>query len=460
MILKTMMKNPVSRNKTACFISAIFKALEKNHIIYCVLRNYCELPDNHGNDVDILINDKELKLVRKIVLETAKQESWIPFAVATRYGYTGIHLHTDNERILIDIFSHCHWRGLTYADEALVLESRNIFKGFWVAGLGCEGAITLVKELLSQGKMKQRPCARDRVQLCVNQDRSGFITCIEKAFSKNLAEQIWEMASEGNWKGLEKQVSKYRRILLTYTILRMPASQLMIWMRFILGHILYKLKRPLGIFIVLIGPDGSGKTSIAKKIMSDWEADFHTKPFYIHGDFHIMPRLGNIKKFIAILTRRKVAPEPDFTKRHSGANVIPHSLLRSLIYLIYYFPGYLLGHLFVFWAKGRDKLIIADRYFYDYFFQRGNMKLPHRLLKALSLLIPRPNATLYLDSNAREIYQRKDELTIEEIQRQQNIITQINNWLPNFNSIKSDIDIKETIYKIKNVIYDSLETKL
>jgi hypothetical protein len=459
MVVGALTENVVNKNKAAHLIEALFAAFEENRVVYCVLRNYHHLPYEHGNDVDIFVHPTELNRALEVVLETAAQEAWVPFATASRYGYLGIHLNAEDDRILIDIFSQCHWRGLSYCDGAFVLGSRRRFNGFWAASPGCEGAVTLVKELLSRGKMKERQCTRERVQLCASEDSLGFTACMAESFGRKIAEQICQMAADGDWAGLEEHVSEYRRALLIRQMLRMPATQLVTWGHFVLGHIWYRIRCPLGIFIVVIGPDGSGKTAIAERIMSDWEAGFHTKPVYIHGDFHVMPRLCIIKKFLAIFTRRTVPPEPDYTKRHSGAEVVPHSLWRSLVYLIYYYAGYLCGHILVFRAKGHDKLVIADRYFYDYFFQRGNMKLPHRLLKFLSMFIPRPDLTLYLNADAQEIYQRKDELTIEEIRRQQLVIGQVSNWLPNFNAIRSDTDIAQTMRRIKAVMFNSLAAR-
>jgi energy-coupling factor transporter ATP-binding protein EcfA2 len=130
-----------------------------------------------------------------------------------------------------------------------------------------------------------------------------------------------------------------------------------------------------GFFLVVIGPDGSGKTTISNEIASFWEGSFHQKPLYIHGDFGFLPRLKYLRQLWAKLRGREPAVDIDYTAKHAGAEASPHSLLKSLTYLSYYYWGFLFGHFKIFLTKSSGKLVVADRYFYDYFFQRGNMKM-------------------------------------------------------------------------------------
>ena len=213
-----------------------------------------------------------------------------------------------------------------------------------------------------------------------------------------------------------------------------------------------------GLFLVIIGPDGSGKTTVAEAIISFWEETFHKVPFYIHGDFSVLPRLKILRILLAKISGRKLPPDTDYTKKHSGAKIVPHSLYKSLLYLSYYFWDYILGHFKILIAKGSNRLVIADRYFYDYFFLRGNMKLPHWLLRLLSCFIPKPDLTVFLDADAEIIYARKNELTIDEIERQQAILGKIK-WLPNFIIIDTHNGISQTVEQVKISMMQSISSR-
>jgi len=214
-----------------------------------------------------------------------------------------------------------------------------------------------------------------------------------------------------------------------------------------------------GFFLVIVGPDGSGKTTIADGIMYFWQENCDKAPLYIHGDFGILPRLKYLRKLWAKIRGRKLPPDPDYTQKHAGAKAVPHSLTKSLLYIAYYYWGYIWGHYKIFSAKAKDRLIIADRYFYDYFFQRGNMKLPHWLLRFLSRFIPQPDLVVFLDADAESIYQRKNELTIEEIKRQQDIIKKICKWLPNCVSIDTRKGISQTVEQVQAAISTKMVEK-
>jgi thymidylate kinase len=191
-------------------------------------------------------------------------------------------------------------------------------------------------------------------------------------------------------------------------------------------------------FVVLLGPDGSGKTTIARDLSEFWKRDYGATTVQIHGGFHLLPELKNLRRAIAWLCHKPMAPEVDFTGRHSGVSVAPHSLTRSLCYLLYYSWDYILSHIPVFYHKGKDRLIVADRYFYDYFFQLRNSKLPHRLLDAIRRVIAQPDLIVCVERDAEAIYADKDELTVDEIRRQQAVLRAVVAKLPNAVLVRAD----------------------
>lgn len=439
-------------------IQNIFDAFEKSTIKYCVLRNYELLPEIHGNDVDLFALNAQMPMVESVIGRVSRDAGWEVLTKVCRWGYNGFYLFCGGEYLLIDIFTQCRWRGLAYCAPRAIMESRIRYKSFWIANPGIVSATLLFKELLPWGKVKSKNNARTQIRKCALANPVRFISSLQPPFGKHLAEWTWKKVSEGDWEAIEEKISNYRWILFKRSFAR-PVAQLLIWIHFILGHLVYRFRNPLSIFIVIIGPDGSGKTTIAQDFMAFWTAKFHTHPFYIHGNFSILPRLRVLRKIWANIRRRELAPEPDFTLKHSGANTVPHTLTKSLCYLAYYYWGYVFGYLKIFLARGKGRPVVADRYFYDYFFQRGNMHLPHPLLRFLSLFIPKPDLVIFLDAPAREIYARKNELTIQEIERQQNAIKRILKWLPHPISISATDGIGKTVEKVKEAVMKSISRK-
>ena len=85
----------------------------------------------------------------------------------------------------------------------------------------------------------------------------------------------------------------------------------------------------------------------------------------------------------------------------------------------YYFWDFVLGYSLLARLKRRDTLVIADRYFYDFFLQ-PMYKNHAGWAKALYLwLLPRPDKIVFLHADPAAIVARKPELTAEEIAEQQ-----------------------------------------
>jgi len=108
-----------STSGAACdFIKSMFAAFEEAKIDYCVLRNYENLPYDHGNDLDILISPPDLRQAESILYETAIQQKWLPLTeVRHRYGYHGFYFKSPNveERyLLIELAKVLHVRGRAY----------------------------------------------------------------------------------------------------------------------------------------------------------------------------------------------------------------------------------------------------------------------------------------------------------------------------------------------------------
>jgi thymidylate kinase len=175
------------------------------------------------------------------------------------------------------------------------------------------------------------------------------------------------------------------------------------------------------LFVVLIGPDGSGKSTVADGLQQ-LLAPLFSKPRYYHGHFGILPRLRDLARLINFRKPGDSGPE------EASSSTIPGEArggrLRSLTYLLYYTLDYFLGHAIMFSARGKGELIVFDRYYYDYLIQ-PDMTLSDPLLSSLMRLVPQPDVVVYLKNKPATIHQRKPELSLQELARQGAVCTQI-----------------------------------
>ena len=170
-----------------------------------------------------------------------------------------------------------------------------------------------------------------------------------------------------------------------------------------------RILKPSGIFVVLMGPDGSGKSTIAEMVLRSAGNGFRKT---VH--FHWRPGL---------LPRPKKAPE-----RETSDEVVDAPSLKSkyghtmsLVRFLYYYIDFLVGYwVKIYPAKVRTSLIIGERYYYDILVhpERYGFDLPGWLYRLLQTFVPKPDVTIFLSNEPEIIVRRKAELPIEEVTRQ------------------------------------------
>ncbi|AMG29789.1 hypothetical protein AL542_04865 [Grimontia hollisae] len=180
--------------------------------------------------------------------------------------------------------------------------------------------------------------------------------------------------------------------------------------------------------IVLIGPDGCGKTTIAEKIISNKACydEIRSK------NFGIIPQAKFINKAMCRICGKDYINKYEHKEGEymAGMKHRPNSLFKEVILFMWYLLDYILGHF-----HGKRKNIIFTRYYYDYFYQRQHINLPKWMPIVFHCLIPKPSFVFFLHQNPIDIYNRKPELSLEEIQRQNEEIIKLKN---RFNIIEVD----------------------
>lgn len=173
-------------------------------------------------------------------------------------------------------------------------------------------------------------------------------------------------------------------------------------------------------FLVLLGPDGCGKTTIAEHLLANCEGLGCSSGEIYSFNFRIMPRFSSIKSLLYACLGRKYHNKYAHTEGelHAGMRLQPLSAWKASLLFLWYLPDYLLGY-FSLWRAKRDKrLIVFTRYYYDYYYQRIYSRLPRLLLNVCRFLVPKPDKIVLLDREPEAIYAGKPELTVAEIERQ------------------------------------------
>ena len=164
-----------------------------------------------------------------------------------------------------------------------------------------------------------------------------------------------------------------------------------------------------GIFAVLVGPDGCGKSTITS-IISETYREHFSGLLHFHWRPNLLPKLN---------PRPTNTTPPD---EHPGKTSISfRKQAVSLIRFLYYWLDFVIGYWFIIYPKLRtNHLVIGERYFLDVIVnpKRYGFFLPDRLICGFSYLVPGADITILLSDEPERIYKRKQELTVDQIARQ------------------------------------------
>jgi len=172
-----------------------------------------------------------------------------------------------------------------------------------------------------------------------------------------------------------------------------------------------------GVFIVLLGLDGSGKTTIARELCCLASA---TNQFEAIRYFHWRPGLVG----------QGSLPLPSTTNVARKPSLQAHPF-RSLISTLRLFKNLALTRLA--WRlkvqklMRRKTLVIIDRYFYNYYLDPVSVRYygPSSLVDKVRPAFPRPDLIVVLKAPAATLRARKQELSEEQIHQQSAVLQQI-----------------------------------
>ena len=192
--------------------------------------------------------------------------------------------------------------------------------------------------------------------------------------------------------------------------------------------------------IAIIGPDGSGKTTVALALVEALQLAGYSARHYPFN-FGILPKLSAF--------RRNGRKQTCRTDAGPVMNLRVNSKLASLAYVSWYGIDYFLGGVALRLAgifSRRPKVSVFARYFYDYYYQSNNQALPVWVKKLVErTLVPKPECIIFLDRDAEEIFGMKPELPVEEIKRQQATILARFGRYPHFHVIDGRNGIQQTV---------------
>lgn len=381
---------------------------------YVVMNKYDEVPYQLPSDLDMSITPDDFHRLDTIVQNIANgigliivQKIWHGY-MKCAYILSPL-TPKERFRLQLDFFTDFSVKHTPLLISYTNLQSETRHYGrFTVPSYRMEYVFLLMRRIFKDDFDEEHFAA---ISKTVSGDKEGCFSYLKQFFDNDTADMINLYVDNNDIEGLRqlrpvlwkklRQLS--RRNSRGIYKLRFNISEI--------KRLWFRIKYPVGMCIVLLSPDGGGKSSIYERIAETcWGPFFGISKMYFRP--HLLTNPGMLNP---------LNPVPESSDNPDPHGKKPNGFLKSLVRFLYYNIDFILGyHILVRKRCIQKQLVVFDRYYYDYFvdMKRYRYSLPKWMPELFAKTIPTPDLVFILDGTAEVLYERKKELPIDEIQRQ------------------------------------------
>lgn len=485
------------------FIKDFFSNLSSKNIDYVILRGYKCLPDFVSGDIDIVIQESEIVKFHHEALKIFSKFQFGIVQLLTRQYVIQYRIYNENDGFFqIDVHTGEAYFGLYFLNADEVLNSKIDFNGFFIASYEDQAFSAFISKLFYGNRIDEkyyelyneylfRASNIERFNILFGQDLS---LKIKELFDLREYNNIIQIASKLKYKlflnelkskklhvfkniwkyiilntkyyinppGIECNISENLEsydfspkiynsnskkdifntlrkagLSINSKLEKIAIKDLQVLLKE-KSHALSDRLTSKNFVISFLGPDGSGKSTIIELLKQD-ELIFKDTHY-----FHLKPRLLGAKGDGKPVVNPHGKP--------------PYMGLLSYLKLVHFILDYILGYMVkILSLKSKSSLIIFDRYYDDLlvdplrFRYGGSLKIA----KFMRSIIPKPDIYFVLTTDPKIIFERKQEVTFDELERQ---IEVYNSFVDNKKYFK--IDVSQMPEKIIEDIIDILSKEL
>ncbi len=381
-------------------VMAVLRLLDRHGIAYCVPHGWEELPAGWGSDIDVIIARSTglPDLLRLFETEAASIGATV---VRARGGYItfGCTGAEGLPRFVSFDFGHDYLAANCFVASAeTMIETRRRHGEVWVPSSAISCGAGLLRALL-RGKLDTR--MGERLSARYAEAPSAAREALCRFLAPDHAAAAIAAAAGGDWSAVIAESAAWRAAEASRIRRAYPGKTVSAWASEQAGR-LRRLIRPDGFHVVLLGPDGAGKSSTIAAL------ETALAPLFSRTE---------VKGFAPTL-RQILRRKPSSTATPHALK--PRSLPTSLLRAAWWSAFALASHATLRWEKTRSVLVLNDRHFIDILVDPVRYRYggPRWLLSVIAKLLPRPDAVILLHGPAEVLQARKQELTVEETARQ------------------------------------------
>lgn len=433
------------------FIKSFFNELNRNKIRYCILRKANLILNGEAHDIDMVIDFSRIEEIMNILENLSVNMGWNLFLKSTKDNGNLITLHyyieynKSIEIVHFDFFKNFSWINIPLIKNEELLSNCIYEDGIYSCSKENEAITKLFSRYLYHGYIKEE-YKMDIVDTFVKY-KENVKKIMNQFLQYYYSEKIYELILNKRWdeltrlnKDIKRSIrekylsSSYKKIMYNFT------------------NISFKLKRYInynGLMIAFIGTDGSGKSTIIENLPKVLGKTFNESQIkYYHWRPKYLKSPKGDKNLNVTVT------EPHSKK--------PYGKVLSFLKFTYFNLDYIIGYwLSVRVHLGKNELVIFDRYYYDYLVDkyRYRLTLNDKLIKWTMKLIPKPHITFLLIGSPRVLYERKKEISLDEVEKQVNNVMELEDIISKSKIINVNNNINEVVFDVSKNIVSVMKTR-
>ncbi len=425
----------------------LIKNLEDAGIKTVYLRNYENLPDDIGNDVDLLVSKNMRGRASEIILDALTGTGWecmqqvefgpISFFLANSDGSQFIHL---------DIFDRIEWHWLEYADTASLIE-RRVWNGMvHHPDLADEVVMNVMTRLIYGGMVREKHRVQVQSYLAQN-GQEPLVSAFVLHLGPKQGQHMAGLVVKQDWEAVLCCASKIRLSLFRRALFYSQGSALLGLWRY-LRRATLRILYPPGPFIVFEGADGVGKSTVMEGIVPMMKGLTGRSDTLM---FHWKPTRNSIR----------IAGEPAGDAQNPRGKTARSPFL-SVLFLGYHWLGFWKGYLYhILLARAKNRAVLGDRYAYEFFLDpaRLRLQLPGWLSRLAAATVPQPDLVICQIADPRQIIERKPELSEDEIIQYQDNLKGMASRNSRCGLLDSSGQVEEVLSQVRKLIIESLLKK-